>query len=104
MTDTPAVLPSVSNRLWELAKQDAVNAPLLRQAHDQIVTYKAFLDRVVINACALGFEGNELEGAFQFFEGLAEDFPTVNLARQKARELAIAKQKIADVAVLLRDF
>lgn len=98
MSDTDAVSQTVAARLWVLAKKESDNAPLLRQAYSALVAQKAILGQVVKHANAMGYEGGSIEGACTFLQGLAED------SQKNARGLALAKQKLADVAILLHHF
>lgn len=94
MSTTENVTLPVSARIWGLAKKDPLNADLLRQAYCVIEVQKAILGQVVRHACALGYEGNGIEGACAFLQRLAKDPHVVGLIRQKTRTLAPARQNL----------
>ncbi|MCZ4061343.1 hypothetical protein O3W44_22695 [Pantoea sp. LMR881] len=85
MSDTQLASVPVATQLWDLAKVDTANAPLLRQAYNLIEVHKSLLNQVVINATALGFEGNDIEGALVFLQALTDDSKDFKLLQKDLR-------------------
>jgi len=95
---------AVANRLWELAKSDPINAPLLRQAYEVIEVQRHLLGTVLNNACSIGYEGSTTEGALHFFQELADEGKRIISVKKQTQNLKVAKSKLNEAMSILQKF